>query len=524
MFTEKKTHSFSQNLKQYFKILLIYSVILSGLMLAILSVTMSSYQNMSKRMDSLEIMYDTLLQMTSDMQQYGLSGDGDYLDDYSMCEERIRRCLGVLSEADIGGNYARNLSDFEVLYGKFQSVQQELTAIYSDTGATGTEQEYYSDVYARLETIWESMARKETIFQQEISEDSNQNRTEMEKKLSLLIAVLFADMLTFFLLFWRLTDRKAKEIRQPLEALTMEAQRIQEEPLEHFVMRDQNWQSSQLTEINMLSEALHTMLEQIQRQILELQEGAWVREQLQNQEFENLQVKQQLETQKVENLRVKNLLTLSELQGLQMHMNPHFLFNTLNMIRQNAYLGETDKTVHLLEETAALLRYNLSYNGKTVTLAQELEGLDHYLCIQEERFEERVAFEFSLEEQYHQIRIPCFILQPFVENSITHGMKEINGTLTVWIRTAYSGAEHSVQISIEDDGRGMDEERLAMVRQEMMRDNEEIEEDENLERKSIGLNNVYRRLMLFTENQGSLTVSSAKGKGTKILMKIPYSL
>ena len=75
-----------------------------------------------------------------------------------------------------------------------------------------------------------------------------------------------------------------------------------------------------------------------------------------------------------------SLLKASELKALQMQMNPHFLFNTLNMISVTADLGDTDKTVLLLQKTAQLLRYSLDYSGKTVTLAKEIEMLGQ-LCV-----------------------------------------------------------------------------------------------------------------------------------------------
>ncbi len=516
MFTSEKKHALSRDLNFYIRVMMVYSVILVSVMLLILSIYVKNYNNMEERISSLDSLYGSFSQMTDDMQQYGITGDELYLEDYSHCREIVEQSLDVLTNVYIDGNYARHLYDLQIMYGKFQEKQQELTQIYQQDNRNGERQQYYSDVYAELLRIREGMDRKEELFRLAISENSAQNKSRVETAMSRLLAVILLAVLDFFLLFWRIADRKVKEILQPIEALTGEAERIREEPLDNFVMQRQDLQGCQVLEINTLSETFQTMLEQIQNQILELQESARVRDQLQQQEIENLQVKKQLEEQKVENLRVKNLLTVTELCGLQMHMNPHFLFNTLNLIRQNAYLGKNEKTVYLLDETAALLRYNLSYNGKQVTLQQELEGLDHYINLQEERFEERVAFEFQLDERFHQVRVPCFILQPFVENSILHGMREINGSLNIRIITKYLEEEQAGLIIIEDNGQGMDAGRLAEVREEMKQDDWE-------NKKSIGMSNVYRRLMIFTGDRAEVLVDSEKGKGTRIQIKIPVT-
>ena len=134
------------------------------------------------------------------------------------------------------------------------------------------------------------------------------------------------------------------------------------------------------------------MVLRIQKQMEEIQENASAKERLKNQELENL--------------RINNRLKSSELKALQMQINPHFLFNTLNMISQTAYMESAEDTAALLGTTARLLRYTLDNTDKAVTLAREIEILGNYVELQEKRFGERISFEFDLDESFHQMVIP----------------------------------------------------------------------------------------------------------------------
>ena len=172
-----------------------------------------------------------------------------------------------------------------------------------------------------------------------------------------------------------------------------------------------------------LVNAFNTMIEQMRSYIKEIEENA--------------SAKVSLHEKELENLKISNLLKSSELKVIQMQINPHFLFNTLNMIAQTAYLGDSDTTVFLLGKTAELLRYSLDFMGRSVTLARELTMLGDYIYLQEQRFGERIEFEFELDEKFHQMHIPCLILQPLVENAITHGVGSYTENGKIQIKTVY---------------------------------------------------------------------------------------
>lgn len=199
-------------------------------------------------------------------------------------------------------------------------------------------------------------------------------------------------------------------------------------------------------EMQTLIQVYNSMIHRIQVQIRTIQENASAQEKLKDQELENL--------------KIRNMLKTSELKALQMQINPHFLFNTLNMISQTAYMEGAEQTITLLDSTARLLRYTLDYTDKSVTLSKELEILGHYVELQEYRFGERIRFEFDLDERFHDIHVPSLILQPLVENAVSHGVGMKLRDAVITIRTIYKPEENLGIVEIEDNGVGIGEDRL----------------------------------------------------------------
>lgn len=281
------------------------------------------------------------------------------------------------------------------------------------------------------------------------------------------------------------------QIAEPIEALDAAANLVRRGELNRFedvVVRQPSYD-----EITSLAGTFNTMVRQLQDYIRVIEENARTAEKLHHQELENL--------------RIASLLKTSELKALQMQMNPHFLFNTLNMISRTADLGDTDRTVLLLQKTAQLLRYNLDYSGKIVTLAKEIEMLGNYVFLQEQRFGNRISFEFDLDERFHQTEVPCFILQPLIENAVIHGLGGSGGKGTIIIRTEYLEAEQEGRISILDDGAGMDEETRKQVLGNLNSDEEQ--------REKIGLANINMRLRLIRRTGTGWRFSAVPERGLR---------
>ena len=139
----------------------------------------------------------------------------------------------------------------------------------------------------------------------------------------------------------------------------------------------------------------------------------------------NIEMDKQLLERENENLNMKNLLYQTELKSLQAQINPHFLFNTLNMIAKKAALSGDSETNLLMENISALLRYGLDKANKISTLKEELSCIENYFFIQQRRFEGRVSFVMDVPDYVPDISMPAMTLQPLVENSVIHGIKDV---------------------------------------------------------------------------------------------------
>nr|WP_275950534.1 sensor histidine kinase [Clostridium sp. MCC353] len=226
----------------------------------------------------------------------------------------------------------------------------------------------------------------------------------------------------------------------------------------------------------------------------------------------HVQEKSQLENQLLEkeneNLKVKELLIETELKVLQGQMNPHFLFNTLSLISKMAYLEGAEKTSELMETTTDLLRYSLDKSNSVSDLYSEIESVKNYIKIQEVRFGHRIKFELSVGNHIPKVIMPGMIIQPLIENAVIHGVKNMVSGAHVLVSVKRGGDK--VYILVEDNGTGMDSSRLEAVQS-------------GVEEKSIGINNVRKRLELFFGIKPVLSIESAVQCGTAVTVELPVS-
>lgn len=249
-------------------------------------------------------------------------------------------------------------------------------------------------------------------------------------------------------------------------------------------------------ELTVFANAFNEMMDTIHAQMAQIEADSRMREQLQEVEMENL--------------RISSALQASQLRLLQSRINPHFLFNTLNMITQMAHMEDAEETAHLMEATADFLRYNLGKVTKSVTLADEIENTRNYIYIQRCRFGERIRFGFQVEESCTGLEIPCMILQPLVENAISHGVGSMISGGEVVVSLARQ-QEH-VCLEVRDNGVGIAPELLEKIKTSFA--------TERNDDSHIGLHNVYQRLRLFYGAGLKFELESRPG-GTTVRMLLP---
>lgn len=227
---------------------------------------------------------------------------------------------------------------------------------------------------------------------------------------------------------------------------------------------------------------------------------------------ENADMEQRLIQEKLQSMQKDQIIQRTQLEALQMQINPHFLFNTLHMINCTALLENHSATVELVEAISNIMRYAMSKNTHSASLAAELDVLRSYLRIQTMRFQESIIFSLTVTPQMNlnEIFVPPMILQPFVENAIKHGMADVTqgGRVDIVVKRLEDGA----QVEIDDNGCGMDQDTLLFITQGGERKGEG---------KGIGVGNVLARLSYYYGREGLAQIQSRPGKGTHITIHFP---
>lgn len=204
----------------------------------------------------------------------------------------------------------------------------------------------------------------------------------------------------------------------------------------------------------------------------------------------------------------------AELDALQMQINPHFLYNTLDIIRWQAIADELGdgKFSRMIADFSALLRLSTMKCGNMVRLTEELEHIKAYIKVVSLSYDKCYDLKFDIEsDEICNTLLPKLSLQPIVENSVTHGFKNIEHERSILIRSWKS--DEGVCVEISDNGNGIEEDKLRMLK-EGLKNPEQA-------KGGLGLKNVNERLKLaFGEDYG-ININSIKGRGTSVRIKLP---
>lgn len=200
----------------------------------------------------------------------------------------------------------------------------------------------------------------------------------------------------------------------------------------------------------------------------------------------------------------------ADMLALQNQINPHFIYNTLESIRMLAELNDDDRVAELTYLLGLLLRYSITRSDETVTIEQELSHVQNYLQLLQIRFPDKLDFRISVPEIYYHLPIIKLVFQPIVENAVFHGLEKQDKLGTIAI-TAWNEGRDAI-FQIQDDGIGMDEERLRQLNHSLT--------DGKTDKFGIGLRNVNERIRLHYGGSSNLTVDSKPGDGTTVTLKI----
>ena len=205
----------------------------------------------------------------------------------------------------------------------------------------------------------------------------------------------------------------------------------------------------------------------------------------------------------------------AKLQALQAKINPHFLYNTLDVIRSLALEYDNHDISEMTLSLSRLFRYNVGNLKEFTTLADELEYIYDYLKIQEYRFGDRIRVEFDIPEELKSAKITRFVLQPIIENAFKYGL-ELRGKGAL-LKISAERKQDSLCIRIYDNGPGIEPNRLKDMQ-------ESLERETGLSEMKIahGLDNVNLRLKMLYGNQYGLFIESEHTMWTEVSVKIPF--
>jgi sensor histidine kinase YesM len=202
----------------------------------------------------------------------------------------------------------------------------------------------------------------------------------------------------------------------------------------------------------------------------------------------------------MKSLALQKQLSEAQLRALQMQLEPHFLFNTLNAITTLVELGRQKEAAEMLGHLNAILKSTLKRtNPEKVPLSQELEVVENYLAIEQVRFADRLRIEIKVEPAALDSLVPCFLLQPIVENAIRHGIAQCEGDGLVEATARRDG--DLLRLEVRDTGAGRNGHAKPG--------------------NGIGLKNTRERLAHFYQD-GYVMKAQPSGSGFEVAIAIPY--
>lgn len=203
-------------------------------------------------------------------------------------------------------------------------------------------------------------------------------------------------------------------------------------------------------------------------------------------------------------------LKSAELKALQAQINPHFLYNTLDMINWKAIERKAPEITDISQALAKFYKLSLSKGKDIISLKDELSHVEQYVKIQNMRYENKIDYRVDVDDEILNCVLPKIILQPLIENAILHGIfkrEGVNGVITV------SGWQEDMDMVLEvtDNGMGMNEDEINSI----------LSFSTTEESHGYGVRNIHERIRLMYGEEYGLTYMSESGKGTTVIIRLP---
>ncbi len=202
--------------------------------------------------------------------------------------------------------------------------------------------------------------------------------------------------------------------------------------------------------------------------------------------------------------------TVLEIKQLESQFNPHFLFNTLEMLRYTIK-SDTSMANKIIINISSLLRFSIENKSSEVSLERDLIYTKNYLDIQKYRFGEKFDYEIEVDEELKKYYVPKLIIQPIIENAIKHGYTQIN-KMEIFIKV--KKRKEKLLITVYNTGKGMSRETLNEIKERLKIKGIEI-------KNHIGIYNIFRRIQLMYGKEYGIKILSSIKKGTSVRVTLP---
>lgn len=225
---------------------------------------------------------------------------------------------------------------------------------------------------------------------------------------------------------------------------------------------------------------------------------------------------QRLQEAIVRETKISALQMQAQFDALQAQINPHFMFNILNVLSHRGVLSEDSTICDICDSLAAMLRYSTNTRNRFATIKEEITYVQDYIVLLKSRYQQNLDCSIKVDPNIEQQKIPKIVIQQMVENAINHGYQRVSGCMRIrilgWQKAGYW------HVVIRDDGQGFDPIVLAEL-QEKMRQIDSCPDDfqpKGLEIGGMGIINTYARLRYFYKTHLIFEIRNCKGRGSLI--------
>lgn len=304
-------------------------------------------------------------------------------------------------------------------------------------------------------------------------------QSEIYEKINYIQVVSLSAMAAVVTVVVLLSGLLANVVARPLSRLTRQINDIEKGHLEMTVYDPPD------NEVGILSKGIKDMLERIKQLLAQV-------------EYEQEQKR------------------ISELSALQAQIQPHFLYNTLYSIKQLCEMGDTREASRMITALSSYFRISISKGNEMIPVETELEHIRQYLMIQHMRYGESISYEIDVPADMLSCLIVKLTLQPLVENAIYHGVKKVRRPGNIRISGEIKGG--ICRIRVDDNGPGMEPERLAQLRRSLAANDAGGQPP-----VGYGVRNVHRRLQLHFGAAYGLHYESKPDAGTTVTVAFPFN-